>query len=121
MRSGLKWTAALLAVLTLSTTALTPVTANASSYHSGMPKKFWGHWRSKQVRIRVKKNGYDSAAIGATGWSFAYGHPKVKSLGHHKYRVRIYSYAQAGHWTTDSFTYISKNRIKYQGMTLKRY
>jgi hypothetical protein len=120
MRSGLKWTAALLATLTLSTTALTPVTANASRYHSGMPKKFWGHWRNKSERMRIRKNGYDSALRVATGWVFVYGKPRVKALGHNKYRDRIFTY-KANRWTTHSFTYISKNKIKWLGETLKRY
>lgn len=120
MHTGLKWLATLLAGVTLSTTVIPPMTASASSYHAGMPKKFWGHWRNKQVRIRVRKNSYDASVRDSTGWSFAYGKPRVKALGHHKYRARIFTY-RSNCWITMPFTYISKNKIIYDHMTLKRY
>jgi len=120
MRLQLKWPAILLAVITLSTTATTPITVSAASYHNGMPKKFWGHWQSNGGKMRVSKTGYELKAKGATGWPFAYGKPKVKSIGHNKYKVKIFTY-QSNCWTTATFSYVSKNKIRAYGSTYTRY
>ncbi|MTV82556.1 hypothetical protein [Secundilactobacillus folii] len=103
----------------------TGTSAQAATWHQGMPKALRGVWHTKKIKffggvrftIRIGKN-YSHAAVTDPD---VLNHTRYRYLGHHDYKVNGYEPIYSKKRTNRYFKWVSKHHIVYSDFLKKGY